>query len=141
MKLGNYEFKQTCSACPEQYDVFDKEGGQVSYVRLRWGSLYAACPDVDGTIVYSADIGNDNGCFRSDKERFYHLRKIAERIEWYTFSISCPDCGQRVVLEDDELADYMLDLDDVGKAVVECPECNRLITVRDDGDGLFVYSR
>lgn len=35
----------------------------------------------------------------------------------------CPDRGQRVVLEGDELEDYILDLEDVGKAVVECPEC------------------
>ena len=141
MKLGNYEFKQTCSACPEQYDVFDKEGRQVAYVRLRWGSLYAACPDVGGTIIYSADIGNDDGCFRSDKQRSHHLRNIAERIEWYNLPIVCPDCGQRVVLEGDELEDYIMDLEDVGKAVVECPECHRFITVRDDGDGVFICSR
>jgi hypothetical protein len=26
MKIGDYEFVCTCSACPEQYDVFDKDG-------------------------------------------------------------------------------------------------------------------
>ena len=54
---------------------------------------------------------------------------------------ACPDCGQRVMLEGDELEDYMLDLEDMGKAVVECPECYQFIKVRDDGDGVFICNR
>lgn len=85
----NYEikdliFKQTCSACPEQYDVFDKDGKQVAYIRLRWGSLYVECPDVGGETVYEADVGHGfTGGFRSENERRMHLYRIANAItEW-----------------------------------------------------------
>lgn len=85
----NYEikdltFKQTCSACPEQYDVFDKDDKQVAYIRLRWGSLYVECPDVGGETVYEASIGDGfAGCFRSENERRMHLYRIAAAVkEW-----------------------------------------------------------
>ena len=82
----NYEindliFRQTCSACPEQYDVFDKDGNQVAYIRLRWGSLYVECPDVGGESVYEADLGDGfTGSFRSENERRMHLYRIAAAI-------------------------------------------------------------
>lgn len=80
MKIGKYEFKCTCECCPEQYDVFDENGNQVGYVRLRWGSLYATCPDVGGDTVYSHDFPNDHGSFESDEERTKHLNRIANAI-------------------------------------------------------------
>lgn len=132
MKIRNYYFKQTCFECPEQYDVFDKHGKQVAYVRLRWGSLSVECPDVGGAVIYSAEIGNDSGSFRSKKQRYRHLIKIAERIEWYNILESCPYCGKRVTLDSYELENYMLELDDVGEAEIVCPECDRLIKVWDD---------
>ena len=58
IKTINIEFHLTCSACPEQYDVF-KDNKQVGYVRLRWGHLRAEYPDVCGEEVYSAEIGDD----------------------------------------------------------------------------------
>lgn len=80
MKIKNYEFIQTCTICPEQYDVFDENDNQVGYVRLRWGSLYAQCPYVGGVTVYSVDLDHDGGSFCSDEERTLHLNAIAEAI-------------------------------------------------------------
>lgn len=85
MKIKNYEFVQTCGACPEQYDVFDENDNQVGYVRLRCGSLYAQCPDVDGVTVYSVDLDHDGGYFSSDEERIQHLNDIAEAISKHYF--------------------------------------------------------
>lgn len=51
-----FKLVQTCSACPEQYDVFC-DGVQVGYLRLRHGcfraehngkTVYTAAPDGDG---------------------------------------------------------------------------------------------
>lgn len=36
---------QTCSACPEQYDVLDDDGFQIGYLRLRWGEFTVEVPD------------------------------------------------------------------------------------------------
>lgn len=92
MQIGNYNFVQTCSCSPEQYDVFDKDGNQVCYVRLRWGSLYAQCPDVGGLEVYDASIGDGwTGCFESEEQRMVHLRKIAEAIDTF-MGQTCYDC-------------------------------------------------
>jgi len=38
IKRNGYEFRRTCLACPEQYDVF-KNGKYVAYIRKRWGRL------------------------------------------------------------------------------------------------------
>ena len=78
LELEGLIFEQTCSACPEQYDVFDGEN-QIGYVRLRWGHLSASYPDVGGSYVYSAMIGDGGwtGMFTSVSERKEHLTKIA----------------------------------------------------------------
>ena len=47
MIIEGLDFKQTCGACPEQYDVF-KDEKQVGYVRLRWGDLSCRYPDYEG---------------------------------------------------------------------------------------------
>ena len=78
----NFEFSGTCLACPEQYDVY-LEGKQVGYVRLRWGRLYCAYPDVGGEIIYEYNYPEDSsfkGCFDSDDERKYHLELIAQAL-------------------------------------------------------------
>lgn len=135
MKIGNYIFRQTCAACPEQYDVFDETGKQVAYIRLRWGGLTASCPDVGCSIVYSADIGDGmTGCFTSAKERAYHLRKIAERIEWFFTEIRCPHCEELYLPTDEDFDE----IEDYGKFVVDCGMCDRLFVVGEDGDGLYV---
>jgi hypothetical protein len=81
MKIKGYDFKLTCSACPEQYDVFDSNGTQVAYVHLRWGGLYASCPDCGGETVYSVDLDHNYGSFDSDEERMRHLNAIADAIQ------------------------------------------------------------
>jgi hypothetical protein len=60
----------TCSACPEQYDVFYNENDEdikIGYLRLRHGRFYAAYPDCGGEIVY-VDHPKGDGIF-DDEER------------------------------------------------------------------------
>lgn len=70
---------RTCIACPEQYDVFDKEGNQVGYLRLRHGYFRAEEDCCGGKTVYEADTKGD-GMFESD-EKYYHLGKAIEAIK------------------------------------------------------------
>ena len=57
----------TCSACPEQYDVFDDDNGkQIGYLRLRHGYFRADVPDCGGDIVYEAHTRGD-GVFDDDE--------------------------------------------------------------------------
>ena len=81
--LEGLKFYRTCWACPEQYDVYES-GNRVGYVRLRWGGLRAACPDVGGVDVYFEEYGGGfTGIFKNDKERLLHLVEIAKKInEW-----------------------------------------------------------
>lgn len=80
-KILGLDFVQTCSGCPEQYDVFNN-GEQVCYIRLRWGCLYAECPDVGGEMVYEADIGDGlTGTFESHDQRQFHLMQIAKAVK------------------------------------------------------------
>lgn len=60
----------TCYACPEQYDVFDKDNKQVGYLRLRHGRFTVESPDVGGTLVYQAHPEGD-GVFRDSERQFY----------------------------------------------------------------------
>ena len=77
-------FKQTCSACPEQYDVYDRDAKPVAYVRLRWGWLRADCPDCGEETVYEASIGDGcTGSFESDEQREHHLKEIARAVNLY----------------------------------------------------------
>ena len=51
--INGYEFVLTCSACPEQYDVY-KNGEYVAYVRLRYGML-TVTPTKNGEIDWDAE--------------------------------------------------------------------------------------
>ena len=80
MTIKGLSFIKTCFACPEQYDV-EYNGKQVGYIRLRWGGLTVAYPDVGGEIIYETSIGDGwTGEFESEKQRQYHLDLIADRI-------------------------------------------------------------
>lgn len=72
----------TCSACPEQYDVYCGRD-KVSYLRLRGGQFTAEYPDVMGELVLCEHPEGD-GMFES-YERFNYmcraLRAINQRIE------------------------------------------------------------
>ena len=81
MIIQNLKFVQTCSACPEQYDVFDNKGNQVGYVRLRWGALTCEYPDCGGDLVYEASVGDGwAGCFNNESQRTKMLNDIAAAI-------------------------------------------------------------
>ena len=80
MIVQGLEFDKTCSACPEQYDVY-KDGKQVAYLRLRHGTFTVRCPDVGGKIVYTSCPEGD-GLFE-DHERDEFLDAAATEInEW-----------------------------------------------------------
>lgn len=64
--IGGYRLEMTSMACPEQYDVFDAEGTQVGYLRLRHGYFRADYPDHGGDTVYEADTSGD-GMFDDDE--------------------------------------------------------------------------
>lgn len=81
MEIKGLRFVLTCSACPEQYDVYDDQENLVGYVRLRWGGLSCSYPCVGGEQIYYADIGDCRaGCFESDEQRHKYLHEIADRI-------------------------------------------------------------
>lgn len=60
------ELRQTCSACPEQYDAF-YNGVEVGYLRLRHGYFRAECM---GETVYQSQVTGD-GCFVSSELAAY----------------------------------------------------------------------
>lgn len=77
--INGLAFVQTCSACPEQYDVFRGEE-QVGYVRLRWGYLRAEYL-VDMQEVYSYEFEDAmKGAFYEEEERQEHLINIADSL-------------------------------------------------------------
>lgn len=79
----NLRFEQTCGACPEQYDVFDDEGKQVAYVRLRWGRLRVDVPDCGGETILSHRFDDPwKGCFDLD-ERAYWMGTVNDAIVGY----------------------------------------------------------
>ena len=81
MIIKGLHFKQTCSGCPEQYDVFDENGNLVGYIRLRWGELRCEYPSYGGIEIYNASVGNGwAGVFPTDRLRTCHLTKIANAI-------------------------------------------------------------
>jgi hypothetical protein len=82
MEIDGYNFVRTCSACPEQYEVYNKYGDHVCYVRLRYGNLTAEYPDVGGTEIYQDDIGDGwTGSFESEGQRMFHLKMIASYLD------------------------------------------------------------
>lgn len=80
--IHGYYLKQTCSACPEQYDVFDQKDQQVAYLRLRHSRFYAAVPDVGGEEVYTGYPKGD-GMFTEDERVKYLTEAILAVQEYY----------------------------------------------------------
>lgn len=77
MEIQGLKFRNTCGACPEQYDVFLGEE-EVGYARLRWGVLRGDCR---GTTVYTKNMADgSDGIFNSDESRMKHLNEIATAI-------------------------------------------------------------
>ena len=88
--IDGYKLEMTCRACPEQYDVYDDEGTQVAYLRLRHGSFTACCPDVGGAFVFQAyPIGD--GRFNNE-ERIKYLREAISKVQdWIANGVSNED--------------------------------------------------
>ncbi len=81
MKIEDLELVETCSACPEQYDVYC--GGKiVGYIRLRHGVFRVDCPDCGGETVLRETVESD-GIFGSEEERELELTKAKEAIVNY----------------------------------------------------------
>lgn len=81
--IDGLAFELTCSACPEQYDVWlGERQEQVGYVRVRWGHAWAYHPDFMGEPVYDEPIGDDDlaGQFIDDDQRQAVLSDIAGRL-------------------------------------------------------------
>ena len=82
--VRGYEFRLTCWACPEQYDVY-KDSKYVAYVRKRWGHL-GVHPiknheiDWDNYILDEQEDDEWNG--RID-DRENTLERIVDAIEKY----------------------------------------------------------
>lgn len=92
---GGKLFVMTCCACPEQYDVFNKNNEKVGYVRLRWGRFTVSCPGPHDELVYSAESGgNLDGCFYDSDERVYQLLMAAKAIDaWEERKKQCQCCN------------------------------------------------
>jgi len=81
VKIKGLEFERTCHECPEQYDVFDADGKQVGYVRLRWVCFRVDYPEVGEETIFEADVGEDmTGRFDSEEERQRYLTAAADAI-------------------------------------------------------------
>lgn len=75
-EIGGLRLVCTCSACPEQYDVFDANRQQVGYLRLRHGRFRADVPDCGGETVYEATPRGD-GLFEADERARYLSEAVA----------------------------------------------------------------
>ncbi len=78
VQIGEYKLIRTCFACPEQYDVYDKFGVKVAYLRLRYG-FFEASESADGVVFYDAETEGD-GQFE-DEERQCYLEKAMAALD------------------------------------------------------------
>jgi|GEM_PF-3046290 len=76
------ELIQTCSSCPEQYDV-KKEGQMCGYIRLRSGRYTVEWPEVmKGMLHYDVLEGNKDSFDEDERETYltkaliFILRKL-----------------------------------------------------------------
>lgn len=77
------ELELTCSACPEQYDLYSLLDKQIKgYFRVRWSTFTCEFPDVGGELVYESDIDEDgwSGSFNSHEQRIEELTKAIKEI-------------------------------------------------------------
>jgi len=82
--INSLYFICTCSACPEQYDVFDKDENMVGYVRIIGGRFSVRCPDcLDDSVYESRDFHPLQGRFDDEDQRVKFLNIAACYInEW-----------------------------------------------------------
>jgi len=77
VQIGGLDFVLTCSACPEQMDVY-RLGQQVGYLRLRHGHFTVEYKDCGEELLLEGNPHGD-GDF-DDDERLEWLTKAAEVI-------------------------------------------------------------
>lgn len=77
--VDKYRLVCTSVACPEQYDVFDADGQQVGYLRLRHGMFRADYPTHGGETVYESNPQGD-GVFEA-AERLPELIKAVQALD------------------------------------------------------------
>lgn len=70
-----FKLKQTCGACPEQYNVY-RNDECVGFMHLRYGYFYVECA---GRMVHEANTRGD-GIFE-ESERDRHLTAGCKAIE------------------------------------------------------------
>jgi hypothetical protein len=82
MQILDYNLVLTCQCCPEQYDVFDSDGKQVGYLRLRHGGFRADYPDWSGDTVYRYSFDEDawKGMFNNEEEREFFLTEAVKAL-------------------------------------------------------------
>ena len=78
-------YKQTCSACPSQWDLYTDKG-EYLYVRFRWGHL-SVSKGVQGEDFFEWDDKDEWNGFM-DFEKLVELTKDA-----LDFSEAMEDCG------------------------------------------------
>ena len=79
---NGFDLQLTCSACPEQYDVFC-DSRKVGYLRLRYGSFTVDYPDCLGELLLH-EYPDGDGMFENYERLPFlvkALRKIQERIK------------------------------------------------------------
>jgi hypothetical protein len=79
VRIDGFVLRCICGACPEAYEVFDAEGNQVGYLRLRRGWFRADYPKANGEIVYESRPKGD-GVF-DDEERMEELTKAVRALK------------------------------------------------------------
>jgi hypothetical protein len=82
-------FKQTCGACPEQYDVYDDKNNLVGYLRLRHGVFTVNYPWVGGETILR-EFPDGDGCFEDYEREKYMAMAEAKIIERLNVCMSAP---------------------------------------------------
>lgn len=77
--------KQTCSACPSQWDIYTEDGEYI-YARYRWGRLTVTLnPWQDGSkVLYCEDIGDDLDGILDTIELVGHTKSILDWSKLYS---------------------------------------------------------
>ena len=70
MEIDGLKLIRTCFACPEQYDVLDKNHNVVGYLRLRHGFFRVDYPHCGGETIWEAYPKGD-GVFDYDEREFF----------------------------------------------------------------------
>ncbi len=90
---GDIELRQTCAACPEQYDAY-LNGELVGYLRLRHGHFRVHVPDSEGGVVYAAEPVGDGFFMPFEREAFLSAAReaIAASLRHGQCECPCANC-------------------------------------------------